>query len=241
MDKKFDESKTKGNMAVQKKDYIEAIKHYSEALVVDASSPIIHANISLCHRLQKQMRQAKYHAEQAIVLHPAWSRGHQRLAEVLKECEYFAKAIAEYERALSMADEAKSTAELKEARDKCVASHEEEKKALFALAAPPPAGGDAGGDVQMLLLRAVRPQTMPIVHYKDLAVVLSGPSYDQRVQLKRFEEELEAMLKLGHKFGLKDSVRVTVPGPLVEDLRSNPTLAWTLSQTVQLTSTRNKK
>ncbi|CDP03701.1 unnamed protein product [Coffea canephora] len=74
----FQMSKSKGEDAFKRKDYLDAIHWYTEANLADPADATIYSNRSLCWALLNQGSHALSDAEMCVKLRPMWAKAHYR-------------------------------------------------------------------------------------------------------------------------------------------------------------------
>ncbi|KAI9591045.1 hypothetical protein BDF19DRAFT_456527 [Syncephalis fuscata] len=96
------ELKELGNKHFQSGAFDQAILAYCEALGIDPTNHILHANACQAMLRHGSYKEARFHAEQCIALRPEWPKGHYRLGTVLmklKECD---EAVTSLETAIRL-------------------------------------------------------------------------------------------------------------------------------------------
>lgn len=96
--------KEKGNAAIRRQDFAEAVLMYSYAIKLSVGSPdaILHSNRSVAFLRLGQLYYANEDAERAIQLRPDWAKAHYRRGEVQKAGGQFDSALLSYARALQL-------------------------------------------------------------------------------------------------------------------------------------------
>ncbi|KAI9028525.1 hypothetical protein DFJ74DRAFT_659160 [Hyaloraphidium curvatum] len=111
--------KAKGNEAFKKKDYIEAIKHYTKALAVlkdlkvfpdqdavAAEKAVFFSNRSACYvKFPKRLNEALQDADKAVVLNPQWAKGFIRQAFALRALQRESDAVEALVERLAISEE----------------------------------------------------------------------------------------------------------------------------------------
>jgi len=80
-----DEWKAKGNAALKKKEFDEAIKCYTEAIKINGSNQVYYSNRSAAHLSKNDIANALKDAEQCIKIKPDWGKGYLRKAQALRK------------------------------------------------------------------------------------------------------------------------------------------------------------
>ncbi|OZJ03430.1 hypothetical protein BZG36_03189 [Bifiguratus adelaidae] len=80
--KKVAQLKEQGNKLFANRSYMQAGAHYKQALDMDPSNAILHANMCQVLIQMRQFELALFHAEQATLLKPDWAKGWYRLGSV---------------------------------------------------------------------------------------------------------------------------------------------------------------
>ncbi|XP_070202004.1 E3 ubiquitin-protein ligase TTC3-like isoform X3 [Littorina saxatilis] len=73
-------AKEEGNKYFRNKEYGEAVKMYSVAMIKDYGNPIVYGNRAQCYIYQKDYRRAYCDSRRAIFLNPTWPKAHYRCA-----------------------------------------------------------------------------------------------------------------------------------------------------------------
>lgn len=95
--------KEKGNAAIRRQDYAEAVRMYSYAIKLSAvPDAILHSNRSAAFLRLGQLYYANEDADRAIQLRPDWAKAHFRRGEVQKAGGQFDSALLSYARALQL-------------------------------------------------------------------------------------------------------------------------------------------
>lgn len=97
-----DDLKERGNECVKNKSYTEAILHYTHAIKMSPTDPILYSNRSLAFLKMKQLYYANEDAEKTISLKPDWAKGYFRKAEVHVEAGQYDTALISYGQALQL-------------------------------------------------------------------------------------------------------------------------------------------
>jgi stress-induced-phosphoprotein 1 len=96
-----EELKAKGNAALQKENYEEAIQHYTEATKLDPNNHILYSNRSAAYAKIGKYRDSLADAEKTISLKKDWPKGYSRKGAALELLEKFDEAIKTYEEGLT--------------------------------------------------------------------------------------------------------------------------------------------
>lgn len=68
------ESKNRGNDAFSKKNFDEAIKHFTEAISLDPSNHVLYSNRSAAYASLSKFKEALDDAEKTVSLKPDWPK-----------------------------------------------------------------------------------------------------------------------------------------------------------------------
>lgn len=137
-----EEEKIKGNTAINSKDYVGAIKHYTEALNLSGEGPNSH--VYLCNRAAAYCHTNEYQKAvddclSSIALSPDYVKAYSRLGLAYYFLEKFQDAVDAYERAVEIEPDNKAIQDsLRQARNKV-------KKQAAKASVAPAAGGDIPG------------------------------------------------------------------------------------------------
>jgi len=74
MEQNVEELKLKGNDAFVHKDYISAIKYYSDALVLDPKNFTLFSNRCSAYYALEKFREASNDAKQSIIINPEFGK-----------------------------------------------------------------------------------------------------------------------------------------------------------------------
>ena len=88
--------KEQGSKAFQDKNFDEAIRLFSEAIVQDPTNPILFSNRSACYAQKPDFTAALRDAEEAITLSPTWSKGYLRKGQALEGLMQLQRAMESY-------------------------------------------------------------------------------------------------------------------------------------------------
>lgn len=97
-----EELKNRGNDALTKGDYDEAIKWYSDAIILNNSNHVLFSNRSAAHLKAGNFPDALSDAEQTILLKPDWPKGYSRKGSVLAYMKKYDEAIEAYKKGLEI-------------------------------------------------------------------------------------------------------------------------------------------
>ncbi|WVZ60101.1 hypothetical protein U9M48_010164 [Paspalum notatum var. saurae] len=84
--------KLQGGKAVERKDYAEALKFYSEAINLDPANAILYSNRSFCHLKMGKAQEAFCDANTCIRLRPEWTKGYYRKGAALMSLKEYKQA-----------------------------------------------------------------------------------------------------------------------------------------------------
>jgi tetratricopeptide (TPR) repeat protein len=90
-----EQHRQKGNICFERKQYEEALCHYTEAIKLDPNNHIYYSNRSSCYYYLKKYEYALEDAYKSIQLCPSWSKGHFKAAVALFELSQFRRALHE--------------------------------------------------------------------------------------------------------------------------------------------------
>mmetsp|Transcript_3197 Transcript_3197/g.3053 ORF Transcript_3197/g.3053 Transcript_3197/m.3053 type:complete len:268 (-) Transcript_3197:64-867(-) len=97
-----DEKKGLGNTAFAAKNYDEAIKYYTEAIVLDKKNHVYFSNRSASYAGKKKWESAAIDAKECIKLNPSFIKGYYRLATAQVELGELDGAIATLKQGLNL-------------------------------------------------------------------------------------------------------------------------------------------
>ncbi|CAM0875477.1 unnamed protein product [Alopecurus aequalis] len=75
--------KSQGAKAVEGKNYVTALKFYTEAIRLDPADAVLYSNRSLCHLKCDEAHEALLDADTCISLRPEWQKGYYRKGSAL--------------------------------------------------------------------------------------------------------------------------------------------------------------
>ncbi|CAN6287246.1 unnamed protein product [Urochloa humidicola] len=84
--------KLQGGKAVEGKDYVSALKFYSEAIKLDPEDAVLYSNRSFCHVKLGEALEASRDANICIRLRPEWTKGYYRKGSALMSLEEYKQA-----------------------------------------------------------------------------------------------------------------------------------------------------
>lgn len=96
-----EELKTKGNAALQKENYEEAIQYYTEATKLDPNNHILYSNRSAAYAKIGKYSDSLTDAEKTISLKKDWPKGYSRKGTALELLEKYDEAVKTYEEGLT--------------------------------------------------------------------------------------------------------------------------------------------
>lgn len=91
-----DDAKRRGNEALQRKAYDEAIKHYSEAISLNGSQHTYYSNRAAAYQSKGDFSKALADAEKCIQLAPQWPKGYSRKGAALHAMKRYEEARSAY-------------------------------------------------------------------------------------------------------------------------------------------------
>lgn len=97
-----EELKERGNAAIKKQQYEEAVLHYTFAIKLDPTNYTLYSNRSFAFLKLQQYYFALNDANETIKLNPEWPKGYFRKAEVEYATEHYSDACNSYRQALSL-------------------------------------------------------------------------------------------------------------------------------------------
>lgn len=117
------ELKEKGNEALKKGNYAEAMIYYTHALKVDPDHYQLYSNRSLAFLKLQQHYYALEDAKEAIKRKPDWAKGYFRKGEVEFQAEHYAEAIESYRKALQLEEDASLVEAMRKAKRELLQVH----------------------------------------------------------------------------------------------------------------------
>lgn len=94
--------KNKGNLAFKNRKYDEAIKHYTNAIMVDDTNHVLYSNRSASYLFQNEVDLALADAKRCVELNDKWGKGYGRVAAAYFKKEDFDAAIEWYNKGLTV-------------------------------------------------------------------------------------------------------------------------------------------
>jgi len=108
---KAEAAKNNGNKCFKQKKYIEAIKHFSEAIELQPENEAFYSNRSAAYLKNGDLAEALTDAEKCITLKADWGKGYSRKGAALYAAKDFGKAVAAYAAGLAIEPESENLAE----------------------------------------------------------------------------------------------------------------------------------
>lgn len=171
--------KQKGNSALQEGRYVEAIKHYTEAIALDENNHVLYSNRSAAYAKAGKYQQALEDAEKTISLKPDWGKGYSRMGSALAYLGKITESIKAYETGLQYEpDNAQLQSGLAEVRAQLsmAANPFNRPDLLVKLANDPRTKGFMQDPEYLLLLDTLRNNpgaTAQMLYDKRIAITLS--------------------------------------------------------------------
>ncbi|KAJ4951266.1 hypothetical protein NE237_028098 [Protea cynaroides] len=97
-----EEAKVKGNAAFSSGRFEEAIKFFSEAIILVPTNHVLYSNRSAAHASLHKYDEALADAEKTVELKPDWSKGYSRLGAAHVGLGSFDEAISAYKKGLEL-------------------------------------------------------------------------------------------------------------------------------------------
>ncbi|KAH9314049.1 hypothetical protein KI387_022676, partial [Taxus chinensis] len=97
-----DEAKAKGNAAFSAGKYEEAIKHFSEAIVLAPSNHVLYSNRSASYASLHKYDEALQDAKKTVEIKADWSKGYSRLGAAYVGLGKYDEAISAYKKGLEL-------------------------------------------------------------------------------------------------------------------------------------------
>lgn len=97
-----EELKRNGNSCMSEGKHIEAMLHYTQAIKLDKSNPLLYSNRSLSFLKLQQYYFARDDANSCIKLDCGWPKGYYRKGEAEYSAEHYKEALASYKTGLSI-------------------------------------------------------------------------------------------------------------------------------------------
>ncbi|RDD44899.1 Stress-induced-phosphoprotein 1 [Trichoplax sp. H2] len=96
------EWKSKGNLALQEKNFQEAIKCYTEAIQLNPNNHIFYSNRSAAYASLGQYEKALDDANKTVQLKPDWPKGYSRVGAALTFLKRYEEAVTTYQDGLKL-------------------------------------------------------------------------------------------------------------------------------------------
>ena len=103
------ELKHLGNKAFSEGNFLEAIAHFTQALLQDPQNYILYSNRSACYASLQNYQKALEDAEKCVELKPDWSKGHTRKGLAYYYLDLYSESAASYQKALDLDPENSNT------------------------------------------------------------------------------------------------------------------------------------
>ncbi|KAJ8429848.1 hypothetical protein Cgig2_011846 [Carnegiea gigantea] len=97
-----EEAKAKGNAAFAAGNYTEAIKHFTEAIILAPTNHVLYSNRSAAYASIHNYSDALSDAKKTVDLKPDWSKGYSRLGAAYLGLHNYSEAIAAYKKGLEI-------------------------------------------------------------------------------------------------------------------------------------------
>ena len=128
-------AKEKGTKAFTKKNFKEAVKHFTDAISWDAENRALWSNRAACYIFMKEFERAISDAERCIKLSPKWPKGYLRLGSAYFRSKKYDNAMKAFRNALELeptSNVAKKNVEMVEMAMKKLNLNEEDTKTTTA-------------------------------------------------------------------------------------------------------------
>ncbi|XP_010933724.1 hsp70-Hsp90 organizing protein 1 [Elaeis guineensis] len=131
-----DEAKAKGNVAFSAGRFEEAIRHFSEAIVLAPTNHVLYSNRSAAYASLHRYAEALADARKTVELKPDWSKGYSRLGASHLGLGSADEAVAAYEKGLEL-----------DPSNEALKSGLADARAAFARGRAPPPGASPFGKI----------------------------------------------------------------------------------------------
>lgn len=186
--------KEKGNAALQTGNYDEAIRCYTDAIILDGNNHVLYSNRSAAYAKSEKYQQALEDAEKTVSLKPDWGKGYSRKGSALAYLGRYDESIRAYEKGLQLDPNnpqlRSSLAEVRAQKTAAVTNPFNSPDIFLKLASDPRTKGYLSDPEYMKLLQELRtnPQSLSI-NLQDTRVlttlsVLLGMSADMEESME---------------------------------------------------------
>ncbi|KYM78116.1 PREDICTED: stress-induced-phosphoprotein 1 [Atta cephalotes] len=186
--------KEKGNAALQTGNYDEAIRCYTDAIILDNNNHVLYSNRSAAYAKSEKYQQALEDAEKTVSLKPDWGKGYSRKGSALAYLGRYDESIRTYEKGLQLDPNnpqlRSSLAEVRAQKTAAVTNPFNSPDIFLKLASDPRTKGYLSDPEYMKLLQELRtnPQSLSI-NLQDTRVlttlsVLLGMSADMEESME---------------------------------------------------------